>query len=67
VNFNAQISRYWPIHEGLKIDTRIEAFNVLNHPNFSTPDSKLTDGTFGQVSGTSNSPRQFQGSLKVIF
>jgi hypothetical protein len=67
VGFNAQISRYWPIHEGLKIDTRIEAFNVLNHPNFSTPDSKLTDGTFGQVSGTSNSPRQFQGSLKVIF
>jgi len=67
ISFNGQISRYWPIRENLKLDTRIEAFNVLNHPNFSNPDSKLTDGTFGQVSGQANGPRQFQGSLKFIF
>jgi hypothetical protein len=46
----------------------------LNHPNFSTPDAKLTDSTFSQVSatasnGTNNTfgARVFQGSIKVNF
>jgi len=67
VYFDAQVSRFWPIHEGLSMDTRIESFDVLNHPTFSGPDAKLTDGTFGQVSGTNGGPRIFQGSVKFIF
>jgi len=67
VYFDSQISRFWPIHEGLSMDTRLEAFDVLNHPTFSGPDAKLTDGTFGQVSGTNGGPRIFQGSVKFIF
>lgn len=67
-NLDAQLSRYWPIHEGLKLDTRIEAFNMLNHPDFSCCSStSVTSSTFGQVNSTANSPRQFQGSIKVIF
>jgi hypothetical protein len=67
LNFDAQISRTFPIHESLNTTFRLEAFNVLNHPNFSNPTASLTSSTFGQVSSTANAARVFQGSLKVSF
>jgi Carboxypeptidase regulatory-like domain len=79
--FDAQISRIFPIHESLNLALRLEAFNVLNHPNFNLPTGTtagtpgattgqmavLTSGTFGQVSTTANQPRIFQGSVKFNF
>jgi len=34
----------------------IQAFNILNHPNFGLPDSGLGDPTFGQITGLAGSP-----------
>jgi hypothetical protein len=79
--FDAQVSRIFPIHESLNMTLRLEAFNVLNHPNFNLPTGTtagtpggttgqmavLTSGTFGQVSTTANQPRIFQGSVKFNF
>ena len=68
--FDAQISRIFPIHERLTTTFRLEAFNVLNHPNFATPTaSNPTSGTFGQIGATvtGTNPRLFQGSVKVNF
>jgi hypothetical protein len=66
--FDAQISRIFPIHERLNLDLRLEAFNALNHPNFSTPSSSNpTSSTFGQISSTSNNARVFQGGIKLSF
>jgi len=68
VSFDAQISRYWPIHENLKLNTEIQAFDVLNHPDFSCCSStSVASSSFGQVSSTAYGPRQFQGSLQLIF
>jgi hypothetical protein len=64
--FDAQISRIFPIHESLNATLRLEAFNVLNHPNFNNPTATLSSGTFGQVSGAS-APRIFQASVKIAF
>jgi hypothetical protein len=63
---DAQVSRIFPIYERLNMTLRLEAFNMLNHPNLNTPDAKLTDSTFGQISGSS-AARVFQGSIKFIF
>ena len=65
--FDGQVSRTFPIHESINTVFRLEAFNVLNHPNFSTPTAVLTSSTFGQISGTANAARVFQGSVKVNF
>jgi hypothetical protein len=66
--FDAQISRIFPIYEQLSTALRLEAFNVLNHPSFSNPSSSNpSSGSFGQISGTSIGARVFQGSVKIIF
>jgi Carboxypeptidase regulatory-like domain len=78
--FDAQISRTFPIHERFNLVFRLEAFNVLNHPNFafSSATQSLTSSTFGQLSTTPSttstdppnptfSARVFQGSVKVVF
>ena len=64
--FDAQISRIFPIHESLNATFRLEAFNVLNHPNFHNPTTGLTSSTFGQISAA-DAARVFQGSVKLNF
>ena len=72
---DSQISRIFPIHESLALDFRLEAFNVLNHPDFGVgslgANQVLTSSTFGQVSSTTSTPlnqaRVFQGSVKLSF
>ena len=64
--FDAQVSRHFPIHESLAATLRLEAFNVLNHPNFNNPTTGRTSSTFGQISGT-DAARIFQGSVKLTF
>ena len=81
LQLDAQISRVFPIHENWTTTLRLEAFNVLNHPDFNPPSSAttgslpantggaatLTSSTFGQVSSTLNQARVFQGSIKINF
>jgi hypothetical protein len=66
LQFDAQVSRSIPMYKSLALLLRLEAFNVLNHPNFGTPSAGLTSSTFGQVSST-NAARVFQGSVKISF
>jgi hypothetical protein len=65
--FDAQISRIFPLYERLAMTLRLEAFNVPNHPDFSNPTAGLTSSTFGQVSGTAYNARLFQGVVKLTF
>lgn len=70
VNLDAEISRFFPITERMKLDLRIEAFNALNHPNFNNPGSgnlKVNNSkTFGVITGA-NDPRIWQGAVKFVF
>ena len=73
--FDAALSRTLAIQEGKTLQLRAEAFNLLNHPSFSTPVASLNSGAFGKIqsdiSGTSGltagNPRILQFALKLVF
>ncbi len=68
--FDGQVSRIFPLRERLNLDLRLEAFNVLNHPNFtfSSVTQTLTSSTFGQINSQAGSgARVFQGVAKITF
>jgi hypothetical protein len=69
---NASIMKSWVVMEGKSIQFRWDAFNATNHPDFSTPSSNYdsglpaSGGSFGLITGV-NSPRIFQGALRINF
>ncbi len=50
-----------------RVDFRADLFNTLNIADFGTPDSGMTDGNFGQITGTVSNSRSVQLSLKYDF
>ncbi len=53
-------------HEQLRVQFRLELFNVLNHVNFLNPDTNINSPSFGVI--TSSFPGRIgQVALKVIF
>jgi hypothetical protein len=77
LQIDSALSRSFALHERLRLNFRLEAFNVLNHPNFATPESSgyigqptsLASPTFGQITATTNGygARIFQGAVKLTF
>lgn len=62
------------IAESVNLVLRLDAFDLLNHPNFANPNlSASTTGTFGQISttrtqvGDAGSSRQLQFAGKINF
>jgi hypothetical protein len=46
-NWDMSIQKYFPIHESVRLQFRLDMFNTFNHVNFFKPDTGLSDGTFG--------------------
>jgi hypothetical protein len=60
------------IHEQVKFQLRFDAFNALNHPRYTSPDTTPGDQYFGRVSGalqanSSNQPRAIQIAAKLSY
>ena len=71
--FDISFSKYFSIVERLKLQLRLDAFNVLNHQEFGTApfefDTNATDpnfGTYSKLNG-SNPPRNIELALKLIW
>jgi hypothetical protein len=75
-DMDAALSRKFKIGEGFNLESRVEAFNVTNHPNFGGPTPSTGVGlgpnltrsssSFGRIT-TAGDPRILQGALKLIF
>jgi len=70
-NFDAGLAKTFPILLDNKLDLkfRADAYNVFNHPDFGTGSVNTVNsaGAFGQITGTSNSARVAQFSLRLEF
>jgi Carboxypeptidase regulatory-like domain/TonB-dependent Receptor Plug Domain len=63
---NTSLYKTFPIHDRFNLQFRVEAFNVLNHPNFNNVDTGLGDGNYGQVTSAGD-PRIMEFALKLFF
>jgi hypothetical protein len=82
VDFDASVSKDFKIFEALNFQFRADAFNVINHTNFSAPNGSLSsitettaaptvasfngNSSFGKITGT-QSPRTMQLSARFFF
>jgi len=57
----------WNVTEKKKLEFRIEATNMRNHPIFTQPGLTFGATGFGQITNTKVGSRAAQGSLKFIF
>ncbi|MBL8213348.1 MAG: TonB-dependent receptor [Bryobacterales bacterium] len=59
-NFNLKSDRRY-------LQLRFEWFNFPNHPNWGNPNTNVSSGGFGQITGTRNNMRQLQVGMKLNF
>ncbi|HEY1215720.1 MAG TPA: TonB-dependent receptor [Bryobacteraceae bacterium] len=70
-NLDLSLSRNFQLYERLKLQMRLEGFNVFNHPFFGTSGGSgftttLSSGTFGNATAAYD-PRIFQAAAKFTF
>jgi hypothetical protein len=76
------VNRSFALYRASALNLRLEAFNLLNHPNFAAPGasagasgylgtaSAMSSGTFGTIQATmlnGGGARIFQGAVKITF
>ena len=77
-NLDLAISKFFPIYERARLELRGEAFNALNHPNYSVPmsqsaqpinpnQSPLNAATVGLITSTAGDARLLQIAAKITF
>ncbi len=64
----ASLFKNLPIGEKVVGQLRFEAYNLLNHPQFTNPDSGFNDGNFGLINSTrQHSERELQAAIRFTF
>lgn len=59
--------KVFTLREQLKLQMRVESFNLFNHPNFGQPSSNISSATVGTINSTTGNPRIMQFAAKLIF
>ena len=65
-NVNVSLLKNFALTETMRLQFRIEAFNLLDHTNFDLPNLFVGSPSFGRVS-SAQSPRHVQLGLKLLF
>ena len=66
VNLDLVLIKNINVREGIRLELRAEAFNIVNHSNYNIVGRLLNDPTFGKVLSQLD-PRQLQFGAKVVF
>jgi hypothetical protein len=70
--FDTSFSKNFALYENLKLQFRVDAFNVLNHPEWTgSADTGSSDANLGAINkgptGSSVDPRLMQLSAKIVW
>lgn len=66
-NVDLSLFKHFALSRAMRIQARIEAFNVLNRVQFGSPNTSVTSSSFGVVTSQANTPRQLQFGVKVLW
>ncbi len=67
-NFDISVIKETPLaHEAVKLQFRVEFFNIFNLVNFALPANIVLGPGFGVISHTAGPSRQIQLSLKLLY
>ncbi len=66
-NLDMSLYKNFPVTEGSKLQFRSEFFNILNHPQFATPNTSVGNALFGVITAPAHDSRQIQFALKYVF
>jgi hypothetical protein len=65
--FDAAMSKEFKLTESKRLQFRVDARNVLNHPEPNNPSLSITAPNFGIINAKSNLHRELQGQLRLSF
>jgi hypothetical protein len=66
-NWDIGLQKAFNLYHERRLAIRMDAFNAFNTPNFSTPNAALGSATAGQITGTVNDNRDWQGSITLYY
>ena len=72
-NLDVSLNKRFNLHEHASVQFRVEAFNLLNHPNFAIPSQRTVFsasgpvGSAGRITSTLTASRQVQLGVKLSF
>jgi hypothetical protein len=65
--WSPSVSKRLAFGERVNLQLRVEAYNVLNHPTFTAPNTTATNAGFGTITTQANRPRALQIGARVVF
>jgi hypothetical protein len=66
-DWNVSLIKHFKLKERVNLELRFEGYDIMNHPNFSDPNTTVTSSAFGTVTSQAGLSREFQGSIRVTF
>jgi hypothetical protein len=66
-DWNTSLLKEFQFRERIRFRLQCDAFNVVNHPTFSAPNTQATNSAFGTITSQANRTRMLQVSGKLSF
>jgi hypothetical protein len=66
IGLDMNLSKRVQISETKNVEFRMDVINILNHPNWGTPNTTINSTSFGRITAASGS-RSFTGNLRLNF
>jgi hypothetical protein len=67
VNFDLSFSKDFKVTEQVKVEFRLDGFNIFNTPWFGFPNASIGSPTVGKITSTNGDNRDLQFALKINF